>query len=91
MNAAAWRRLADRFKTAMADAFGAAAVRQRADQAEEEAEAKAKLGKRGMAFDTVDTANFRAALREAGYYRDLKKRFGDANWDLLERQTGRLA
>ena len=43
-----------------------------------------------MVFNTVDPASFRAVLREAGYYRELKRRFGDRYWDVLEQYSGRL-
>ena len=32
----------------------------------------------------------REALRQAGYYKDWRTRFGDRAWDMLERHTGRL-
>lgn len=91
VNPNAWRRLPDGLKTIVSDAFNAAGLRQRADHVTADAGAREMLTKGGMQFTTVDPAGFRAALREAGYYRELKRKFGDRYWDVLEQYAGRLA
>ena len=86
----AWRRLPDGLKTIVSDAFNAAGLRQRADHIAGDTAAREALTQSGMVFNTVDPASFRAVLRETGYYRELKRRFGDRYWDVLEQYSGRL-
>lgn len=89
-NQNAWRRLPDALKVIVSDAFNAAGLRQRTDHAAGDIAARETLTKGGMLINPVDPASFRAALRSAGYYRDLKRKFGDRYWDVLEQYTGRL-
>ncbi len=91
INQNAWRRLPDPLKTIVVTTFNAAALRQRADHVTADTNSRAMLTQGGMTINTPDPASFRAALREAGYYRDLRKKFGDRHWDVLEQFTGRLA
>lgn len=91
VNQNAWRRLPDSLKVIVSDAFNAAGLRQRADHATADAATREILTKGGMRINTVDPASFRAELRAAGYYRDLKRKFGERYWDVLEQHTGRLA
>lgn len=91
VNQHAWRRLPDALKVVVSDAFNAAGLRQRADHATADVASREVLTKGGMLINTVDPASFRAELRAAGYYRDLKRRFGERYWDALEQYTGRLA
>jgi hypothetical protein len=44
-----------------------------------------------MAFNAVDTASFRMALRTSGYYAGWRKKIGDDAWAVLETYSGRLA
>ena len=43
---------------------------------------------KGMLFNTVDKAQFQARLRQAGFYKEWRDRFGDQSWKLLEKTTG---
>lgn len=74
----------------MATAFNAAALRQRTDHETEAVAMRVELERAGMVFHQADLASYRAALRESGYYRDLRKKFTDRVWDLLERLTDHL-
>jgi len=49
-----------------------------------------KLTQRGMTFNTADTSTFRKLLG-ADFYTRWKKRLGSTAWDLMERETGKLA
>ena len=40
--------------------------------------------KGGVAFNDVDAESFRAKLKAAGYYADVRRRFGDQAFRLLE-------
>jgi TRAP-type transport system periplasmic protein len=46
---------------------------------------------KGMVFNSPDTKPFRDALRQSGFYADMKKRSGDQAWTLLEKYVGTLA
>jgi hypothetical protein len=46
------------------------------------------LTSKGMVFNTVDTAPFRAVLARSGFYSDMKKIAGDKAWALLEGYVG---
>lgn len=91
VNTTLWRRLPEALKAIVTDAFNAAGLRQRADHATADVNIQAALARAGMQFNSVDPASFRATLREAGYYRDLRRKFGPQNWDVLERFAGPLA
>jgi tripartite ATP-independent transporter DctP family solute receptor len=88
---AAWRRLPDALKAVVATAFNAAGKRQRADHAAADGQTRTTLEAGGMTFHTIDPAPFRARLREVGFYRDLKRKFGDPLWNALEQSAGRMA
>jgi tripartite ATP-independent transporter DctP family solute receptor len=49
-----------------------------------------KLTKAGVTFNSPDKQPFRAILKEAGFYADWKKKFGEEPWALLEKYTGPL-
>ncbi len=85
-----WKRLPDELKQIAATAFDAAAVLQRHDSRAADDAIQAALTTKGMAFNTVDPASFRATLRDSGYYRDARKRVGDAAWQALEEYSGAL-
>jgi tripartite ATP-independent transporter DctP family solute receptor len=66
----------------------ARAVRlQRQDQAEANGRLRAALTARGLAFNDVDQAPFRAEL--AGFYRTWRDKLGTRCWSLLEEAAGR--
>ena len=62
---------------------------QRDDQERANSRLRAELVKRGLVFNDVDPAPFRAQL--AGFYAKWKDRLGTRCWSLLEQSTGRLA
>ena len=66
------------------------ALKQREQLASEESAYLKQLGDKGMNVNTTNPEDFRAALIEAGYYKEAKTRFGDASWAMLEKYTGRL-
>jgi tripartite ATP-independent transporter DctP family solute receptor len=87
-NQAAWRRLPPDLQ-ALIETHAARAVRlQRQDQERANAEARTGLAARGLAFNDVDEAPFRATL--ARVYAAWKPILGTKCWSLLEAETGRL-
>jgi tripartite ATP-independent transporter DctP family solute receptor len=88
-NRAAWNRLPADVRTII-ERHAASAVRlQRQDQLKANTEARGALAARGLAFNDVDTAPFRARL--FGVYAEWKKILGPKCWGLLEAEIGRLS
>ena len=48
------------------------------------------LEAKGLKFNTVDPQPFREALKTAGFYTEWKKTFGEEEWALLEKVSGKL-
>ena len=47
--------------------------------------------RKGLSFNQCDTESFRAKLREAGFYKEWKQKFGPEAWGHLESVVGTLA
>jgi TRAP-type C4-dicarboxylate transport system substrate-binding protein len=71
--------------------FGAAAVAERADIAKLNADVRGTLEKRGLAFNEVDTAAFRGALKDAGFYKEWRGKYGEDAWHVLEDSVGQVS
>ena len=71
--------------------FSRAAMEGRVDVAKLNAGLQTTLAGKGLAFNDVDPASFRDALRKAGFYTDWKGKFGDEAWKTLEATVGTLA
>jgi tripartite ATP-independent transporter DctP family solute receptor len=67
-----------------------AAVDERADVAALNAGLRTRLEAAGMAFNAVEALPFRAALAEAGFYKEWQGKFGEAAWAELSAATGGL-
>jgi TRAP-type transport system periplasmic protein len=88
---AAWQRLPPDLQQLADKEFNAKALLERADwRVMTENETNTLEGK-GMVFNSPDTKPFRDALRQSGFYADMKKRSGDQAWTLLEKYVGTLA
>lgn len=68
-----------------------AGVRQRSDVKALNASLVADMKAKGLQFNDIDNAAFRAKLRASGFYAEWHKKFGDDAWALLEKYTGKLA
>ncbi|GAB3625997.1 ABC transporter substrate-binding protein [Pandoraea terrae] len=51
----------------------------------------AELKAKGLVFNAPNNEQFRDKLRQAGFYAEWHKKFGDEAWSLLEKYTGKLA
>ncbi len=71
--------------------FSAAALDERADIAKLNTEVRGTLEKRGLAFNEVDTAAFRDALKTAGFYKEWRGRYGEEAWGVLESAVGAVS
>jgi tripartite ATP-independent transporter DctP family solute receptor len=87
-NRRAWTALPPDLQTLAAKHLNQGAVDQRADLEKLNVSLRQNLEAQGMIFNDVDKAKFRDALRQAGFYKDWRARFGEANWQLLEKSTG---
>jgi len=88
---AAWQRLPPDLQQLADKEFNEKALLERGDwQAMTKKETK-NLESKGMVFNSPDTKPFQNALREAGFYVDMKRKSGDTAWGLLERYVGSLA
>ena len=87
-NQAAWRRLPEDVRGIIERNATRSVRLQRQDQQAENAAARPAMAGRGVAFNEVDTAPFRARL--SGVYESWKKALGTKCWSLLEAEVGRL-
>jgi tripartite ATP-independent transporter DctP family solute receptor len=71
--------------------FSRAAEEQRADNAALSASLKDQLVAKGLKFESADTAAFRKALSESGFYKEWRGKFSEDNWKVLEAAVGSLA
>ena len=85
---ATWQRLPDDIKNVVARNVTAHVHQQRLDQATLNASLRQDLARRGLLFNEVDQAAFRARL--AGVYSTWRERFGARCWSLLEAEVGKL-
>ncbi len=51
---------------------------------------RGELETKGMVFNDVDRAAFRAGLTKAGFYAEWRSKFGKDAWDLLQKYAGEL-
>jgi tripartite ATP-independent transporter DctP family solute receptor len=67
------------------------ALEERVDIAKLNDSVAADLKAKGLIFVEVDKPEFRAALKQAGFYADWKKKYGDEAWAILEGAVGTLS
>jgi len=89
-NAQAWAGLPKDLQEIVAKNVNAAAIKEREDIAKLNDTVQAGLTQKGMIFNKVDADKFRAALREAGFYKEWKEKYGAHAWGVLEKQVGGL-
>jgi TRAP-type transport system periplasmic protein len=90
VNRPAWERLPQSIREVVSRKLNATAVEQRQDVAILNSKLKSDLAAKGLTFNEVDPAPFRARLREAGFYAQWRSKFGEQAWQLLEEATGKL-
>jgi TRAP-type transport system periplasmic protein len=90
VNKAAWSKLTPALQETVERHFTSAVMAERQDFLSMTQIERQNLTSKGMLFNTVDTAPFRAVLGKSGYYSDMKKVAGDKAWALLEKYVGPL-
>jgi tripartite ATP-independent transporter DctP family solute receptor len=90
-NGRAWRGLPDDIKGIITEAINDAGMKQREDVKALNDSVQADLQAKGLAFNKANPDSFRAKLRESGFYKEWKEKFGAGAWGLLEKEVGALA
>ena len=90
-NKRAWDKLPPALQAIVAKHINAAALKERTDVAELNANLQKELAAKGMQVSQPDPGAFRDQLRKAGFYAEWKAKYGEEAWALLERSAGKLA
>lgn len=88
-NSAAWKGVPDDIKAVIERNAAKYVRQQRIDQGERNASLRGDMEKRGLVFNEIDPAIFRAKM--SGVYASWKEKLGTKCWALLEEATGKLA
>ena len=88
-NRRSWGALPEDMQQIVADNFNKAGEAQRQDVMQLNADLRAELEGQGLVFNDVDPKPFEDKLREAGFYAEWKKTYGDEAWSILESAVGR--
>lgn len=75
----------------VANELNKSAVQERADIAKLNESVASDLKTKGLEFVEVDKPAFRDALKQAGFYAEWKKKYGDEAWGILEGEVGSLS
>jgi TRAP-type C4-dicarboxylate transport system substrate-binding protein len=70
--------------------FNAAAIKQRADIVQANADYQKALESKGLTFNTTQPEGFQAALSKTSFYKNAKAKFGDEAWTLLQKYAGSI-
>jgi len=73
------------------DAINSAGLKQRKDVRALNDGLVADLTSKGLVFNDVDRATFRATLKDAGFYAQWHDKFGNDAWAILEKYAGKLS
>ncbi len=90
-NRRAWERLPPDLQKVVEREFTAAAEAERADIAKLNVDVRKTLEGRGLLINDVDSAPFRAALKQAGFYREWRGKYGEDAWRVLEQEVGAVS
>ncbi len=81
----------DKFQAIVEERLNEAGLAQRSDLAGLEQSYRGTMSKSGIAFHDVDADSFRAKLKSAGYYTDVRRRFGDRPSTSWRKRPARLS
>jgi TRAP-type transport system periplasmic protein len=90
-NRRAWEALPADFREIVAKNLNQAALEERDDLAKLNVSLQTQLAQKGLQFNQPNTALFREALREAGFYKEWREKYGEELWSLLEKSVGKLS
>ncbi len=83
-----WERLPADAQEIVARELNAAAVAERTDVATLNEDGRRTLEGKGLAFNDVEPAAFRDALRAVGFYKEWRGKYGEEAWRVLEESVG---
>ena len=89
-NAHMWRALPGDIRAVVSRCFDEEGIKQRADIEAKAGALREGLTGKDVSFTVPDVASLRSALREAGYYAELKQKFGPEAWSVLSRYSNDL-
>ncbi|MFC0410108.1 TRAP transporter substrate-binding protein [Roseomonas elaeocarpi] len=89
-NGRAWRGLPADMQKIVSDAINDAGLKQREDIRTLNQSVVDDLKSKGLSFNSPSPDSFRAKLRQAGFYKEWKERFGPEAWGALEGAVGTL-
>jgi len=89
-NGKMWEKLPADLKAIVTKHINAAALAERNDVRRLNNTVEVELKVKGLTFNQVDTASFRATLKKAGFYKDWKAKYGADAWAILEKYSGKL-
>jgi tripartite ATP-independent transporter DctP family solute receptor len=89
-NRGAWDRLPATVRDIISKHLNSSALQQRKDVAQLNATLQKTLESKGLVFNSPDTTLFRDKLKRSGFFTEQKAFFGDEEWSLLEKVTGKL-
>jgi TRAP-type transport system periplasmic protein len=87
-NGRIWKSLPEKLQEIVENRLNEAGRAQRKDLADLDQSFRDTMTKGGIQFNDVDAASFRAKLKTAGYYTDVRRNFGDQPFKLLEEAAG---
>lgn len=90
-NGKLWNTLPAEVQTLIRKHVNAFAIKQREDIFALNSTLEKELTEKGMVFNAVDNAAFRAKLQSAGFYTEWKGKFGNDAWALLEKYAGQVS
>lgn len=86
-----WSGLPGEVKQVVEKHVNAGALKQRADVAALNASLEGSLTSKGLVFNATDANSFREKLREGGFYKEWKDKYGADVWTLLEKYAGSIS
>ena len=89
-NKRAWDQLPADIRDVMARNLNAAALLEREDLATANLSYQKQLAAKGLVFNQPAIPPFKEALKEAGFYREWRTKYGEEAWALLEKSVGKL-
>lgn len=89
-NKSIWSGVPSDIQQIIAKHINAGAKKQRDDIAKANGELQKQLEAKGLVFNTVDSAPFRQMLHSTGFYTQVKEKFGNEAWSLLQPFTGTI-
>ena len=85
-----WKGVPPDAQQVMQKHFNAAAIKQRADIVQANANYQKTLESKGLTFNTTNAEPFQAALAKTSFYKDAKAKFGNDAWALLQKYAGNI-